>query len=181
MTPSDDEMDRDDRGTAADGARGAETPLPRVVRQRIWLHLESRAWRTLAVVPAEAGMPAAHAARVLAAIAAENGEDFELFDARSTDHGLTPAEVTAAAGGTRRVLVVTRAIEEDLTTVPLARAADAALLCVSIGATPLRAAAEVIAAIGKERFLASLSLRARPRKIPALSRVLHFRRSEVGS
>ena len=178
MTPSDDETGRDP-GAAADKRSGAGSPLPRVVRQRLWLHLQSRAWRTLAVVPAEAGMPAGHAARVLGAIAAENGEAFDLFDARSTELDCAPAEVAAAAGGSRRVLVVTRAIEEDVATVPLARAADAVLLCVSIGSTSLRAAAEVMAAIGKDRFLASLSLRARPPKVPSLFRVLQLRSSEA--
>jgi hypothetical protein len=179
MTPSDDETDRDYPRARPDGPRGAGSPLPRLVRQRVWLHLQSRAWRTLAVVPAEAGMPAGHAAHVLAAIAAENGEAFDLFDARSTELDRAPVEVAAAAGGSRRVLVVTRAIEEDLATVPLARAADAVLLCVSIGSTSLRAVAEVMAAIGKERFLASLSLRTRPRKVPALFRLLQFRGSEA--
>ncbi len=179
MTPSDDETEREDPGAAAGRQRRAGSPLPRIVRQRIWLHLQSRAWRTLAVVPAEAGMPVHHAARVLAAIAAENGEAFDLFDARSTELDRAPIEVAAAAGGSRRVLVVTGAIEEDLATVPLARAADAVLLCVSIGSTSLRAAAEATAAIGKERFLASLSLRAPPRKVPALFRWLQVCSSEA--
>jgi hypothetical protein len=179
MTPSDDEMDRDYLHAKAGGPRGAESPLPRLVRQRLWLHLQSRAWRTLAVVPAEAGMPTGHATRVLTAIAAENGEAFDLFDARSTELERAPAEVAAAAGGSRRVLVVTRALEEDLATVQLARATDAVLLCVTIGSTSLRAATEVMAAVGKERFLGSLSLRTRPRKVAALHRALQLRGSEA--
>jgi hypothetical protein len=141
--------------------------------------LQSRAWRTLAVVPAEAGMPGGHAARALAAIAAENGEALDLFDARSTELGRATAEVAAAAGGSRRVLVVTGAIDEDLATIPLARAADAVLLCVSIGATSLRAAAELMAAIGKERFVGSLSLRSHTRRVPTTSRILQRRGSEA--
>jgi len=179
MTKRGDEKDRDDPGCAARGPRGAGGDLPRVVRQRIWLHLQSRPFWTLAVVPAHAGLPAYHAARLLAGIAAENGEPFDLLDARGTELDHAPAEVAAAAGGSRRVLVVTRAIEENLATVPLARAADAVVLCVSIGSTSLSAAAEVMAEIGKERFLASLSLRAPPRRVPVLSRVLQLRGSEA--
>jgi hypothetical protein len=179
MRPSDDETDRNNPGIAEGRRRSEGSPLPRVVRQRVWLHLQSRAWWTLAVVPVEGGMPTHHAARVLAAIAAENGEAFDMLDARGTELDRAPAEVAAAAGGSRRVLVVTRAIEEDLATISLARAADAALLCVSIGSTSLRAAAEATAAIGKDHFLASLSLRACPRKVPGLFRVLQFRGSEA--
>lgn len=186
MRPSDEETARDAPAAAANGPKDPAAHLSRADRQRIWLHLQSRPWRTLAMVPAEAGVSASHAARVLAAIAGQNGEVLDLFDARGTELDHAAAEVAAAAGGSRRVLVVTPAVDEDLTTIPLAQAADAVLLCVSIGSTSLRAAGDVTAAIGKDRFLASLSLRPlrpRPRPLrallPALLRVLKLRGSEA--
>jgi hypothetical protein len=156
---------RSSRGALAEPLEGRVdgvlAPLSRVARQRIWLHLRGRPWRTLAVVPAEVGMPAHLAARMLASLAAEHGEDLDVFDARGTSIDRAAVEVAAASEGQRRVILLTSAIDENIATIPLARAADAAVLCVTLGATSLRAAGEVVNAVGKDRFLGSLSIRPR--------------------
>jgi UDP:flavonoid glycosyltransferase YjiC (YdhE family) len=56
----------------------------------------------------------------------------------------------------QRVVFATRSTSKSLATIPLARAADRVILCVSLGSTSIRVVEETIEQIGKERFLGSM-------------------------
>jgi len=60
------------------------------------------------------------------------------------------------AGQSGRVIFATESASVNLATVPLARSADCAILCVSLGRTRLDAVRNSVEQIGRERFLGSL-------------------------
>jgi hypothetical protein len=93
------------------------------------------------------------------ALGVHHGESIGVFDFRDV-RGCKVVDALAAAFGQMRpgdrMVFAARSISENLATIPLARATDGAVLCVSIGSTSIRCVEETIAQIGKERFLGSL-------------------------
>ena len=137
-------------------------PWERGEYQRIWLQMACRAWRTLAVVPAEEGMSTLDVAKLVMALGVAQGESIGVFDFRD----VRVNRVADALRGARsqlddgeRLVFPTRSIRENLATIPLARATDAAVLCVSLGSTSMELAAETVGQIGKERFIGSILVR----------------------
>jgi hypothetical protein len=66
-----------------------------------------------------------------------------------------------ASQGTR-IIFATRSAATNFATVPLARGADCAVLCVSLGCTSLASMRDTVEQIGREHFLGSLMVRAGP-------------------
>lgn len=148
-------------------------PWDRAEYQRLWLHMQSRTWRTLAIVPAEDGMQTYDVASLLMTVGVHHGESIGVFDFRSITmnrvlHTIEAACSQVAEG--ERLIFAARSIKENLATIPLARASDAVVLCVSMGSTPIRQVEETIEQIGKERFLGSMLIRERWPKAPPSSR-----------
>lgn len=127
---------------------------------RIWFSLVRQPWSVLAVVPAHAGLSSAAAARALAEVGREyQTEPVEVADAE----GMAAAGVRALLGSLAersgsggRILIAVRCPLDDPAAIPLARAADAAVLLVRLGRTNLRDAREVMEAIGAESFAGSV-------------------------
>jgi hypothetical protein len=161
---------------------GAALPLQgdlnRIDFQRIWLAAERRAWQTLAVVPADGRVSSHQVASLITALGHHHGEEVgfaDLGDIRLNGVAvfLEAARELVARG--QRVVFATRSIGENLATVPLARAADGVILCVSLGSTSLRSIEEAVLQIGKDRFLGSVLVDeargvARPRRAAPASR-----------
>ncbi len=128
--------------------------------QGIWLAMESRDWHTLAVVPASAGIPSLALARMMTVIVAKHGRDVVgLADLRFVEpkHAHAYLEVVARhASRGERIVIAVSSCAENLATVPLVRAADCALLCVSLGATCAAEADRSIRRIGREHFLGTV-------------------------
>jgi hypothetical protein len=138
-------------------------PWERADYQRIWMRVASRDWRTLAIVPAEDGMSTYDVAHLIVTLGAFHGESIGVFDFREVRMNralevLEEAELQLERG--ERIVFATRSIRENLATIPLARATDGAVLCVSLGSTSMRFAEETIEQIGKDRFLGSILVRA---------------------
>jgi len=130
--------------------------------QRVWLRAQSRDWRTLALVPADDGVSAFDVAHVIARLALEQGEFIHVADVRD----LRLAHVDAFLDGTRwdaaegdRIVFATRPSAGALVAVRLARAADCAILCASLGSTSLGSIRDTVEQIGREHFLGSLLVR----------------------
>jgi hypothetical protein len=145
-------------------------PWERAEYQRIWLRVTSRDWRTLAVVPGEDGMSTLDVAQLITALGASHGESIGVFDFRDVRMSralevIREAEQQLERG--ERLIFATRSIRENVATIPLARATDGAVLCVSLGSTSMRFAEETIEQIGKDRFLGSLLVRAPNVEAPA--------------
>ena len=151
------------------GSVSSTTRIPRFARpwertgyQRIWLRVATSEWRTLAVVPAEDGMPTHDVANLIMTLGVFHGESIGVLDFRYVRvnralDAIRTAESQLEPG--ERLIFATRSIRENLATIPLARATDGVILCVSLGSTSMRLATETIEQIGKERFLGSIVVR----------------------
>jgi hypothetical protein len=137
--------------------------------QKLWLAVERRAWRSLAVLGASDSVETIQIAELLAQLAWRyRGQPSGVCDLRDLTMRLIDYEVreiqAQVEGGTRLVIAL-RSIFENPTAGPIAQQADAVLLCIALGETKLKAAEETIAAVGRDRVLGSIVLnRPRPKK-----------------
>ena len=130
--------------------------------QRMWLCTQSRDWRTLALVPGDEQTSTLEVANLIVKLALDHGESIQVADLRE----LSLRHVDAFLEGLRwdvdqgvRIIFATRSASANLATVPLARAADCAILCVSLGTTRLETVRNSVEQIGREHFLGSLLVR----------------------
>jgi hypothetical protein len=164
-------MNVDDYSTKPDWTVASGESLPASVEgswnrtdwQRMWLRTQSLDWRTLALVPGDDHTRTFDVARLIARLALEHGESIHVADLRE----LGLKHVDAFLEGTRwdstqgdRIIFATRSVSTSLATVPVARAADCAILCVSLGSTSVRGVRDTVEQIGREHFLGSLLVRA---------------------
>jgi hypothetical protein len=153
-------------------------PWDRAEYQRLWLRMERRDWRTLAIVPGEEGMSTYEVASLIMSLGVHHGESIGLFDFRDIQIPRVVPVLESACGRMgqgERILFATRSIRENLATIPLARATDGVVLCVSLGSTDLGFVEETIDQIGRDRFLGSIVVRA-PRPAPPAPPVTSWRR-----
>jgi hypothetical protein len=153
-------------GSAASGddvAMHIEGSWDRTDWQRMWLCTQRHDWRTLALVPGDEETSTFDVANLIARLALDHGESIHVADLRA----LRLQHVDAFLEGSRwdvrqgdRVIFATQSASVNLATVPLARAADCAILCVSLGATRLENVRDSVEQIGREHFLGSLLVRA---------------------
>jgi hypothetical protein len=131
--------------------------------QRVWFRTQSRDWRTLALVPGDDQISTFEVANSIARVALDHGQSIHVADVRE----LRPKNVDAFLDGVgwdanpnNRVIFATRSVSTHFAAALLARAADCAILCVSLGSTSLCSVREAIEEIGREHFLGSLLVRA---------------------
>jgi hypothetical protein len=162
MTPSTNEVEREGASARARRAPRSGQPWDRSEYQRLWLRMRCRDWRTLAVVPSEEGMSTYDVANLIKTLGVHYGESIGVCDFRDVQGRQALDAIADAFAQMRpgdRMVFAARSISENLATIPLARATDRVVLCVSIGSTSIRRVEETIAQIGKERFLGSLVIR----------------------
>jgi hypothetical protein len=164
MEPSEQRVERE-RSSTAPSRRISQfsRPWERAEYQMIWLRVASRDWRTLAVVPAEDGMSTYEVATLLMTLGASHGESVGVFDFRDVKMNRAVdviKDVERQLDRGERIVFATRSIRENLATIPLARAVDCVVLCVSIGSTSMGFATETVEQIGKDRFIGSIVVRA---------------------
>jgi hypothetical protein len=125
--------------------------------QKLWLATQRKQWRSLAVVGASASIETIGVAELLAKIAWwYRGEPSCVFDLRDASLRLVEYQVQEIAMQVEsglRVILALRSISENPTAIPLARAADAVVLCVGLGKTQFKSAEKTIEEIGRERVL----------------------------
>jgi hypothetical protein len=131
--------------------------------QRMWFRTQSRDWRTLALVPGDDRTSTFEVANLIARLALDHGESVRVADLRA----LRPKHVDGFLEGARweadkgtRIVFATRSVATNAATVPLARAADCAILCVSLGTTSLASIKDTIEQVGRKQFLGSLLVQA---------------------
>jgi hypothetical protein len=147
----------------------AWTGIPSLSMQQLWFSLQRREWTTLVAVPADREMSVMDFGRPLYEVGRlAMGEKLRLLDARDVKLtrtaplilDMTGGGLTHAAGGQtgERVLVLIESVLSHPSGVPVALAADAALLCVELGKTSLAAARETVRIVGAQRFLGCITL-----------------------
>lgn len=128
--------------------------------QKLWIALQRRTWRVLAVVPATRELSSLAAANVLAEIAWRyRGEPTVVVDMREVGLRLVDyqtKEVTAQVEQGNAVILALPAPAQNAAAIPLARFADAAVLLVQLGHTSIAAAERAIEEIGHEKFAGTL-------------------------
>jgi hypothetical protein len=128
--------------------------------QSLWIALQRRPWRSLAVVAASKGIGTLKVANDLAKIAWwYTGQPTCVFDMRDLSLRLLEHQLRDMGGqlkGGERVFIALRSSAENPTAVPLARAADLAVLCVRLGATDAKSAERTLDAVGRDRFIGTI-------------------------
>jgi hypothetical protein len=135
--------------------------------QRIWLAIQGKEWRSLAIVPAGQGLGTLDVAQALVDVGWQHrGLPIGLADLRNVTLPYIDSvidEVRAHVFAGERVLIALRSVFENPATVPIAQAADRALLCVELGTSRIDRAKESIDQIGHERFVGSVIVRGEAR------------------
>lgn len=130
--------------------------------QRLWLaaNTEQRRWRSLALVPGSAGMPARFIERTAISLSRTGmthlGQSIHVADATQVqlaDLNDFFAEIEhCTSNGIDRVVIALAPLSENVTSVSIAQHSDCALLCILRGSTQLKDAKRTIHEIGAKLF-----------------------------
>ena len=141
-----------------------EAPATTEAWSRLWFTLAAQGWGSLALVPADPEGSALAVARALAAEArAYDDGAVHVLDAEwatAAEVRMAMATVAARVAAGERVLVVLPSPLRSAPAIPLARAADAALLVVPLGEAAVGPARRTVAAVGAAQFLGSVAVQA---------------------
>lgn len=136
--------------------------------QRLWLSLQSqkRSWRSLALVPAGGGVAPGFIQQVAVTLAqtgmAHLGAPIHVADASDiqleqlVQFSEEVQRYTESAG---QILIALPAMSESVTALPLAHAADCALLCVVLDQMGMADAKQTVSRVGADRFIGSAIFR----------------------
>jgi hypothetical protein len=136
--------------------------------QKLWLATQRREWRSLAILPASRGVDTLPIAELLAHAAwAYRGQPSCVFDLRDLSlrlagHQMHEVRVQLEAGAS--ALIALRSTSENPTAVPVARQADAIILCIGMGETRIKSAERTITEVGRDRLIGSIVVRAQHSK-----------------
>ena len=139
--------------------------IPSLSMQQLWFSLQRHEWSTLVAVPADRETSVMDFGRPLYEVGRlAMGEKLRLIDARDVKLTRTAPlilDMTGAGtgrGAGERVLVLIESVLSHPSGVPVALAADAALLCVELGKTSIAAARETVKIVGSQRFLGCITI-----------------------
>lgn len=130
---------------------------------QIWFSLAEHQWQSLVLVPSVASVSAATSARALGAVGNTYEErsvlviEAEEIAPSSAREVIRRLKERNSAG--ERTIVVVSSPMLDVSAIPIARAVDAAVLVVPLGAAVLRDARRVMGLIGRDRFIGAIATR----------------------
>jgi hypothetical protein len=131
--------------------------------QKLWLSTQRREWRSLALVGANNTIDTLWIAELIANLAwSYRGTPSCVFDLRDMSLRLVKhheEDVAAQVRDGQIVTIALRSIYENPTAVPMARSADAVLLCVGLGTTDIKLAEQTITEIGRDRVIGAIVVR----------------------
>jgi hypothetical protein len=145
------------------------SPEQEVDLQNLWLALEKKkTWRVLAVVPATKQIASLDIASAIAEVAWQyRGEPTVVLDLREITMRLVDyhrKEIEEHVKNGENVIVALASIQQNPTTIALAKNADTSVLVVRLGETSMKSAVKTVDEIGHEKFAGTIL--ARP-KAPA--------------
>ena len=140
---------------------GRSNAMDDLASQLRWLATQRKSWRSLAVVSASDGAPTIEVANMLARLAWwYRGEPSSVADFRDLSLRLVEYQLGDVASQLERgpgtVVIALRSIAENPTVVPVARAVDAAVLCVELGVTKIASSRKTVETIGRDKFLGTI-------------------------
>jgi len=140
--------------------------------QQLWLSLQRRPWKSLAICPAGAGVKRDFAVTVAVVLARTGmlhlGAPIQVADATSvqlSDVVDLLAEVKTCSARGECVLVALAPLSESPVSLTLAQSTDYTLLCALLERMSSAQAKETVNKIGKERFLGTIVFR--PDQLPS--------------
>jgi hypothetical protein len=134
--------------------------------QRLWLSLQAKPWRALALVPASRGGPADFTVTVAVTLARTGmvhlGTPIHVADGTVLELSKVlefMAEIRHCQDIGHRILIALAPMEDNPITETLVAAADSALLCVMFETMQYGESKRTVNKIGKDRFLGSTIFR----------------------
>jgi hypothetical protein len=133
--------------------------------QRFWLSIQTKRWRTLALVPASDGQPADFTLQIAMALARTGmthlGAQVHVADATTLTMAASNQFAAQVRASTESgpVLIALAPRSANPVTTPIAQDADCAVLCVKLGQMKMSEARRTIAEIGAAQFIGSLAVR----------------------
>jgi hypothetical protein len=149
------------------------TPLtgdmfPRDVIQ-LWFSLRRWRWSSLAVIPADAWSAAMPLADLISQVGTiQLGIPVDVVDARGVDLRNAPeriAQMRQKTSAGSLVLAAMSSVLQEPAGIPIASAADACLLFVTLGETDLNSGRRSIELVGRDRFIGCATARLPPTRI----------------
>lgn len=154
--------------TALVRAPGPVRPWDDVRFQKLWLATQRREWRSVALLGTDKSVDTLPIAELLAGLAwSYRGTRSCMFDLRDLSLRLVEyhvREVKSQVDDGAYAIIALRSIFENPTAAPIARSADAIIICVHLGDTDLKSVEKSVAEVGSERVLGSILLRGHARK-----------------
>ncbi len=127
----------------------------------VWFSLIEHPWTSMVIVPAEATASSIAVARALADVGnAYEEQGVQLIEAERLPPALARhviATMTKRADAGARTVVAVSSPLVDYNAIPIARAADASVLLVQVGATALDDAKKTVNMIGRPCFIGSIT------------------------
>ena len=128
---------------------------------RVWFSLIEHPWTSMVIVPAEANASSIAVARALADVGnAYEEQGVQLIEAERLPPPIARhviATMTKRADSGARTVDAVSSPLVDYNAVPIARAADASVLLVRVGATALDDAKKTVNMIGRQCFIGSIT------------------------
>ena len=141
---------------------GGANPADDVEWQKLWLAIQRKNWRSLAVVPAGDDIDTVRIAQALAVLAWHHlGKTIKVFDVTHlalSDLERRLSDMSSRVARGESIICAFGLVTHSPASLTLARATDAALLCVLLGDSRIDVAEATIAEVGAERFLGSVVL-----------------------
>ena len=136
--------------------------IPASEVQRLWFAALRRDWASLAVLPAHPEGTADAVAQALARVAKiHKDEAVKVISARGADLAATSRliiDMTSHVAQGGLCIVVLDSVLTNPAGIPLALAADAALLCVELGETDSDSAKRTVDLVGASRFVGAVTV-----------------------
>lgn len=126
-----------------------------------WFSLLQARWTSLVLVPAEPGLSTVEVARALAEVGRQyQFEPIQVIDAGEVASGTLQGvlgTIEQFNGSVARLLIAVSSPLSHDAAIPAARAADAAVLVVDVGQTPIATARRTIDCVGASHFLGAIA------------------------
>jgi hypothetical protein len=132
--------------------------------QQLWVAIQRRPWRSLAVVSGSEGISTIEVATVLSRIAwYYRGQPSCVVDLRDVSLRLLDYHLQEIAaqmnGGEQSTIISLRSIYENPTVASVVNVADAAVICVRLGVSKIASARRTVDEIGRDKFIGTIVLR----------------------